>query len=367
MGQTLRFTGMLLRAYVRDRTALFFTFLLPFLFMIIFGFLNFGGFSRVDVGLVDQATNADSERFIGALRQVPTLRVSSVADEATALRRLRRSELDMALVIPPDFRIQPATAVGASGPVTVRLFENQAAPQESAVGRAIVGDVIDRISFGALGAVPSVRIERQEVSGVSLRYVDFLVPGILGMNVMQLNVFSVAFALVAQRQRGVLRRIFATPLDPGRFLAAHGLMRLGLSVGQVLILLAVAFALFQVRIVGSLVDVLIVAIVGAVPFLMQGFAIAGWARTENQVPPVANLLTLPQFFLSGVFFPKEAAPEVIRPVTNWLPLTLLNDALREISAQGATLWDERVPIAGLLVWAIVSFALAAKLLRVRED
>jgi ABC-2 type transport system permease protein len=208
---------------------------------------------------------------------------------------------------------------------------------------------------------------REKVSGVSLRYVDFLVPGILGMNVMQLNIFSVAFALVAQRQRGVLRRIFATPLDPRRFLAAHGLMRLGLSIGQVLILLAVAFALFRVRIVGSLADLLVVAILGAVPFLMQGFAIAGWARTENQVPPVANLITLPQFFLSGVFFPKEAAPEVIRPITNYLPLTLLNDALREISAQGASLWDERTQILGLAAWAVVSFVLAVRLLRLRED
>lgn len=199
------------------------------------------------------------------------------------------------------------------------------------------------------------------------RYVDFLVPGILGMNVMQLNIFSVAFALVAQRQRGVLRRIFATPLDPRRFLAAHGLMRLGLSMVQVLILVAVAFALFQVRIVGGLVDLLIVAIVGAIPFLMQGFAIAGWARTENQVPPVANLITLPQFFLSGVFFPKEAAPDVIRPITDVLPLTLLNDALREVSTQGASLWDVRAPLLGLAIWGVVSFALAVRLLRVRED
>jgi ABC-2 type transport system permease protein len=363
--QTLRFTLTLLRAYVRDRAALFFTFFLPFLFMIIFGFLNFGGFSRVDVGLVDRAGNADSERFVGALRQVPTLRVSTQSSEDAALRGLRRSELDMALVIPADFRLQPVRAGGTAA--TIKLFENEAAPQESAVGRAIVSEVVDRISFGTLGTVPSVQIERQEVSGVRLRYVDFLVPGILGMNVMQLNIFSVAFALVAQRQRGVLRRIFATPFEPGRFLAAHGLMRLGLSVGQVLILLAVAFALFQVRIVGSLAELLVVAIVGAVPFLMQGFAIAGWARTENQVPPVANLITLPQFFLSGVFFPKEAAPEVIRPITNWLPLTLLNDALREISAQGASLWDERVPLLGLVVWAVASFALAVRLLRLRED
>ncbi|MBI2773105.1 MAG: ABC transporter permease [Chloroflexi bacterium] len=348
---------MLLRAYVRDRSALFFTFFLPFLFMIIFGFLNFGSLGRVDVGIVDEAGNPDSERFVQSLAQIPSLRIERVARDAMA-RKLQRSELDLAIVIPADFRIRPLAA-----PAAIQLYENQATTQEVAVGRAIIGDVIDRISFAAAGSAPVITVSRQEVSGVRLRYVDFLVPGILGLNVMQLNIFSIAFALVAQKQRGVLRRIFATPLDPRRFVAAHGLMRLILSMVQVGILLVVAFLLFQVQVVGNIFALFAVALIGAVPFLMQGFALAGWAETENQVPPVANLLTLPQFFLSGVFFSKEAAPALIRPISDLLPLTLLNDALREISTQGATLWDVRSQLLGLVVWAVVSFAVAVRLLR----
>ncbi|MEK7285035.1 MAG: ABC transporter permease, partial [Chloroflexota bacterium] len=144
MAQTLRFTLMLLRAYVRDRTALFFSLLLPLLLMVIFGFLNFGSFGRVDLGVVVDATSADSERFIAALSQVRTLRVVRVS-EAEATRRLRRSELDLALVLPSDFRIVPARA-GASVP-RVRLYENEASPQEAAVGAAIITETINRISF----------------------------------------------------------------------------------------------------------------------------------------------------------------------------------------------------------------------------
>ncbi|MEK7285045.1 MAG: ABC transporter permease, partial [Chloroflexota bacterium] len=204
---------------------------------------------------------------------------------------------------------------------------------------------------------------REAISGVRLRYVDFLVPGILGLNVMQIGVFSVAFGLVIQKQRGVLRRLMATPLDPKRFLAAHTLMRLVLAAAQVAILLLVAFLLFRVVIVGSLLDLFAVALIGAVPFLMQGFALAGWAKTDNQAAPLANLITLPQFFLSGVFFPKEAAPEAIRPLTNLLPLTLFNDALREISTQGSSFWDVRMQVAGLVVWTAIGFILAVRLLR----
>jgi ABC-2 type transport system permease protein len=362
MRQTLRFTGSLLRAYVRDRSALFFTFFMPFLFMLIFGSLNFGALGRIDVGYVDEAGGPDAERIVAALQQVSALRMERLDDRAALDRRLQRSELDMGLVVPAGFRVAPAGA-----PATLELYANQAAPQESAVGRSIVMDVVGRASLAASGSAPAITVSERQVSGVRLRYVDFLVPGILGMNVMQLNIFSVAFALVIQRQRGVIRRIFATPLSPARFLAAHSLLRLGLSVAQVAILLVLSFLLFDVRVVGGLADLVVVAIVGAVAFLMQGFAIAGWARTENQVPPVANLITLPQFFLSGVFFPKETAPDLIEPVTRYLPLTLFNDALREVSAQGASLWDVRAQLLGLALWGLAGFVIAVRLLKLREE
>lgn len=360
MRQVLRFTRVLLRAYFRDRTAVFFSFFLPFLLMVIFGYLNFGALGNVDIGVVDDAKGPDSERLVAALRQIPTMRVETL-DLDTALRKLKRSELSLALAIPADFRMAPARP-GAAVPA-LRLYENEAAPQQVAVGRAILGDVIDRFSFAAAGAAPIASVASEAVTGVRLRYVDFLVPGILGLQIMQLNIFSVAFALVSQKQRGVLRRLFATPLSPRRFVMAHGLMRLLLSVVQVGILLVVAFVLFRVQVVGSVVALFAVALIGALPFLMQGFSLAGWASTEDQVPPIANLLTLPQFFLSGVFFSKDAAPQVIRPIADLLPLTLLNDALREISTQGASIFDVRIQVLGLAAWALVSFAVAVRLLR----
>ena len=133
-------------------------------------------------------------------------------------------------------------------------------------------------------------------------------------------------------------------------LAAHVLTRLVIATGQVGVLLLVALVLFNVTIVGGLFPLIVVALLGTILFLTIGFALAGWATTENQVPAIAQLITLPQFFFSGVFFSKNAAPELIRPVTNWLPLTLLNDALREISVQGATLhWffaSSATPLSG---------------------
>jgi ABC-2 type transport system permease protein len=360
MRQTLRLTNLYLRAYVRDRIALFFSLIVPLMLMVIFGYLNLGDFGRVSVAIDDQAKNAASAQFLDVLRKIETLQITErPADEA--LVKLRRTELDMLVVLPKDFVIAPARPGQAVPQLTI--YGDDARPQQVAVGRQIIAQVIDRLSFAVTQTAPVVAINEQSVQGVRLRYVDFLVPGILGVNIMQLAIFSVAFALVADKQRGVLRRIMATPVRIPSLLTSQVLTRLVIATGQVAVLLLVALILFNVTIVGGLAPLVVVALLGTILFLMIGFALAGWARTENQVPAIAQLITLPQFFFSGVFFSKNAAPEAIRPITNLLPLTFLNDALREISVQGATLWDVRMQIVGLLVWTVLGFILAVRLFR----
>ena len=360
MRQALLLTVMYLRAYVRDRTAMFFSLVVPLMLMLIFGSLNLGAFGKVSLALDDQADNAASQQFASALEKVGTLDVKREPAD-TALTKLRRTELDMLLVIPRDFAIAP-TRAGQPVP-TATMYGNAARPQQVSVGEAIVNELITQLSFAVNQSAPVVKIEQKDVEGVRLRYVDFLVPGILGVNVMQLAIFSVAFALVVDKRRGVLRRLMATPLKPATFLAAQVVTRLVLAALQVLVLIGVAVFLFDVHPVGGILPLLVVALLGAVLFLTIGFALAGWAETENQVPAIAQLITLPQFFFSGVFFSKDAAPEVIRPITNALPLTFLNDALREISVQGATIWDVRMQLLGLLVWTVVGFLLAVRFFR----
>ena len=360
MRQSLLLTLMYLRAYVRDRTAMFFSLVVPLMLMVIFGSLNLGAFGRVSMAIDDQAGNDASRQLVSALRQVDTLSLREV-DSDTARRQLTRTELDMLLVIPRDFAVTPS-ALGRPVP-TLTVYGNQSRPQQVSVGGAVVNEVITRLSFAVNQSAPVVNIRQEDVEGVRLRYVDFLMPGILGVNVMQLAIFSVAFALVVDKRRGVLRRIMATPLRPWRFLVAQVLTRLVLAAMQVLILIGVAVAMFGVRPVGGIPALVLVSLLGCVLFLTVGFALAGWAETENQVPAIAQIITLPQFFFSGVFFDKSAAPDVIQPITERLPLTILNDALREISVQGATLWDVRLSLLGLAAWTLVGFFLAIRFFR----
>jgi ABC-2 type transport system permease protein len=360
VGQVLGYTALLLRSYARDRTALFFGFLFPLLFMALFGVLNFGGDVRVSLAVVDEAKNEHSASFISSLRAIETFQVTTDEREA-ALADLTANDRDLVLVIPRDFRIAPA-APGAGVP-KLTLYESSAEPQAAAIGRSILMSVVNQLSFAVTQTAPVVTVEREEITGRNLKYVDFLTPGILGMTIMQLGISGVAFSFVAERQRGVIRRIMATPIPRRNYMASHVLQRLILAVVQVLILLAVAVFAFNVTVIGGLGSLLLVAVLGAIVFLCLGFAVTGLLATENQAAVVTQVVTLPQLFLSGVFFSRDAVPAFLKPVADLLPLTFLNDALRDIATTGASLADVGPQILGLGVWAVVSFFAAYRLFR----
>ncbi|MEP6694407.1 MAG: ABC transporter permease [Chloroflexota bacterium] len=346
---------MLLRAYTRDWTALFFGFFFPLIFMGLFGILNFGSFGHVTIGIVDDANNADSQAFRAGLGKIETLQLSS-GNVDEQLAKLQKGERDIVLMIPADFKIAPARP-GSAVP-TLTVYANQGRGEQVAVGSAILTQVIDQLSFAVTQTAPVVTVKREEVVGRNLKYVDFLTPGIVGMTIMQLGVASVMFSFVVDRQRGVIRRIMATPISRRNYMAAHVLERLLLAVIQVLILLGVAVLAFKVSVVGSLALVLGIAVLGSVMFLCLGFAVTGFVTTENQAPAIMQLVTLPQMFLSGVFFSRDAVPAFLKPVSDLLPLTFLNDALRQVSTAGASVADIGGDLIGIVVWSVLLFFVA---------
>lgn len=358
MDQVLRYTVMLLRSYTRDRAALFFGFFFPLIFMLLFGILNLGAIGNVNIGVVDEAQSADSRQLISTLSAITTLKVTvgTSDDERT---RLSAGDRDAVIVIPRDFRLAPPQG---TAPI-MTLLTSRARPEQGVIASAIVTQIVDQMSFAVTRTSPIVQLDRQEVSGRNARYVDFLTPGILGMTIMQLGISSVAFAFVVDRQRGVIRRIMATPISRRSFIAAHVLYRLIVSIIQVLILLAVAVLVFKVTVVGNILVLLAVTVLGALLFLCLGFAVTGLVATENAAAPVTQLVTLPQMFLSGVFFSRDAAPAFLRPIADYLPLTFLNDALRNVATAGAGLSDIGPQLLGLVAWIAVSFVLAFRFFR----
>lgn len=347
------------KMFVRNRLALFFSLFLPLVIMLIFGVLNFEGSTSVSLGVVDEAQTDASAAFVDALGEYEYLEISegSRDDELAALEDGDRG---FVLVVPEDFE-------GFGGEPMVAYAAN-ADPSQAQVGQGLLQQAVSRAllssSGGPIPNVPAVQapLTFESVASRDLGYIDFLVPGIVGMTVMQLGLFGVAFGFVQLKRTGALRRLFATPTPPAYFLSAQVASRVVLGYLQVAILVGIGIW-FGLQMFGSWLVLAVIIGLALLIFLAMGFGIAGWAKNEDQAAPVANLVSLPMLFLSGVFFPREAMPDVLRGITGFMPLTYVNDALRGVMNEGAALVDLGPQLLGMGVWAVIAFVVAVWLFK----
>jgi ABC-type multidrug transport system permease subunit len=195
------------------------------------------------------------------------------------------------------------------------------------------------------------------------RYIDFLIPGMVGMGLMQSGLWGIGFVIVEMRTRKLIKRMVATPMKRAHFLLAFVLMRALFLVGELPIILGFAALVFAVPIRGSLALLLALTLLGSFVFAGLGLLVASRARNTQTVQGLINLASLPMFILSGVFFSSARFPEEMQPLIHMLPLTALNDALRAVMLDGAGPAALGVPVAVMAVWGGASFVAALKLFR----
>ena len=348
-------TWSTIKMWSRDRASLFWTFFLPLVIMVIFGLLNFGELGKVDLGIVDQAQNDASAAFINELSGIDALRIATGAAE-TEQAQLADGQRDVVVILPPDF-------AAPENPVVVRAFYHGGRAGESQVGISILRSALDELNFAITGAERPVTLDARPVAARNLGYIDFLMPGVIGMSIMQLGLFSVAFSFVTMKREGVLRRLLATPLNPATLLIAQVITRLIVVVVQTLILAGVAIFLFGAEFAGNFFAVLLAATLGGAVFLALGFAVSGWARSEQQAAPLANIVSLPMMFLSGVFFSRDVLPDILQRITDYLPLTYLVEAIRGMTVQGDSIIAQWPNFLGMAVWLAVAFIIANRTFR----
>jgi ABC-2 type transport system permease protein len=362
---------MSLRAYYRNVQAIFFSLVFPLLIMVIFGLLNLGGSTSVHVGVVDLAHNQASARLIDGLKQIPGNPVKiDQGSQSHELDAINKGDRDLVMVLPAELGAtdgSPICKYPPTGcppvivkPATITAYLNQARPGQAQVARAILEQFASRASFGVAGITPAFSVEAKPLTGKNQTYVDFLVPGVIAMSVMQTGIFSVAFAFVELREKGILRRLMATPMRRLDFMSAQIATRLLMGVVQVALLLAIGVIAFHFHLSGNILNILAAAAVGSVVFIAMGFVISGLSKNEDSVPAFANLIVLPMMFLSGVFFPIDSVPSWLRVISDRLPLTFLTDSLRHISLDGASLWTVRWDLLWLGVWLALMAFLAVR-------
>jgi ABC-2 type transport system permease protein len=288
------------RMFVRNRAAVFFSLFLPLIIMLIFGVLNFDRGTTIKLGVVDEAHNSASAKLVSGLSAFDYLDLSKGSRDAE-LASLAVGDRGFVLVIPAGFDPKLGQESG------LVAYASTGDPQQSQVGLGLLQQAVGTALFAPVGGnppggvfgAPPVRFEA--VRSRQLGYIDFLVPGIVGMTVMQLGLFGVAFGFVHLKRTGALRRLFATPTPPAYFLSAQVASRLIIAFVQVVILFGIGIW-FGLQMFGDYLSLAAIVLLGSVIFLAVGFSIAGWAKNEDQAAPVANLISLPMMFLSGVFF-----------------------------------------------------------------
>ncbi|RYE11264.1 MAG: ABC transporter permease, partial [Sphingobacteriaceae bacterium] len=210
---------------------------------------------------------------------------------------------------------------------------------------------------------PVAEIREVTVKGREYKTIDFILPGQLGFSLLSTGVFGTAFVFLSLRITLVIKRFFATPVQRFSIVLGEALARITFAlIGALIIILIGHFAFGFTLIHGfiTVINMLVLATIGIIVFMGFGFIISGIAKNETSVPPIANIVTLPQFLLSGTFFSINAFPSWLQPISKALPLTYLNDAMRKVAFEGAGLLDVGHQLLILAIWGIIVYAVAVK-------
>lgn len=339
----IELTTIRMREFLREKEAVFWVFIFPVLMTFALGvaFRNTGP-DKTPVAIEAATTDSRVNELVGMLGQSPEINPLVMSpDEAS--RALRSGKVS--IIVKPqndsfEYRFDPTRP-------------------ESRAARLLVDDALQR----GRGRTDVVKVGDEKITEPGARYVDFLVPGLIGMNLMGSGLWGLGFTVVIARSKKLLKRFAATPMRRSHYLLSFMLSRLLFLTLEVVAVVAFAWVAFGFTVRGSWVSLVLMTILGGFTFSGIGLLVAARPTTIEGVSGLMNFIMLPMWLLSGTFFSSERFPEVFQPFIKALPLTALNDVLRSLMNEGATLSSNWAPITIMLAWCVISFVIALKIFR----
>ena len=358
----LAITKASLKAIFRSPSAVIFSFVFPFIFILVFGFVgNSGARFNYNVALEDgcDTTNA----FFAALEHTEGVNIITYSTKDSLADDLQKGRIAGVL----DVLKNPA----GTPPYIVKFrsttSSNDQWPQFKVLIESVINEVSNRVYSGrphyaAFDFNPSTDIAQVR----QYKTIDFILPGQLGFSLLSSGVFGVAFMFFSLRNTLVLKRFFATPISRTYIVLGEGLSRVLFQLLTAIVIIIAGRFLFGFTLIHgfeTFIEMLVLSFIGLIVFMGLGFIVSGLAKSESTIPPFSYLLTLPQFLLGGTFFSVEAFPKWLQPISKALPLTYLNTAMRNVAFEGQNLWDVRNQIMVLLLWGIVIYTVAIKVFK----
>lgn len=332
------------REFTRQPEAVFWTFVFPILLAVGLG-LAFRSRApdRPRIGIV--ASMPGAERILASLKRDSSIRIEQMTDSAAA-RALRTSRIALLVVPETGGKVRYVYDPSRSESASARLLADRA------------------IQVGA-GRTDPVAVTEKTITEKGSRYIDFVIPGLLGMNLMGSGVWGIGFAIVDSRSKRLLKRFMATPMSRAQYLLSFLFSRLFFLVLEVVTLLGFGALVFGVPMRGSFAELGVICLLSALTFSAIGLLIASRARTVEGVSGLMNFVMLPMWIFSGVFFSSSNFPGIVQPLIKALPLTAVNDALRANMLEGTQITALGVEMAVIVGWLVIGFIAALKLFRWR--
>ena len=343
------------RSIIRSPSAVIFGLGFPLIFIVVFANISGRGVA-VDVGVAKTCDTASPVYQV--LKRNPVVKL--ITDKTTAEMTTSLSRGDIAAII--DIQKN-----NARPPFTVNVKYCNASAQKGGIFKSLLSTITYQVNSYNNNAPPAVtQVRETTIKGREYKYIDFLLPGMLGFSLLSAGVFGTAFVFLSLRMTLVIKRFFATPVKKYSIVLGEALARLVFSLLGALFIILVGYYKYDFTLIHGVVTVLnmlVLSAIGLIIFMGFGFIISGIAKNESSVPPISNIITMPQFLLSGTFFSAAAFPGWLQSISKILPLTYLNDAMREVAFEGAGLGDVTHQLLIMLIWFVGIYAVAVKTFR----
>jgi ABC-2 type transport system permease protein len=344
----------------RDKTALFFTFLFPLIFLLVFGYANKNTGVSFSVALLNESQSNAAKQTEQAIKNAKVFKVDeSLSTMQLAKEQLKRGQIDSIIVLPKTFGDLKNGV--PSGQAQVIYTQNSA--QAGQAVQSVLQAQFTKANEKFVKTVTPFEAVAVKSNEQSLTSFDYAFAGILGFTILGSGIFGPINIFPELKKMGILRRLHTTPLRVWQYFLSVMLGNAVVGLMSLALMYVVAVQLFDLHIAGNIIELIFFLSFSLIMILGIGLAIGGWAKNERQAAPLANIIVFPMMFLSGTFFPRFGFPEWLQNVTDFFPLTPVIDGARLITTEGLHLNQLGPQLAIMAGWTIVVYFVAFRVFR----
>lgn len=347
----------------RDKVGIFFVFIFPLIFLVIFGSI-FNGNDDVSfrIALLNESKTQFASQFVKEIKNNKVLKVDDeISTIEAAKEKMNRGQLEATIILPSDFGVQQEGKQFPSG--QARVLYDQSNEQAGQTLSSVMSDVFKEINQKLVPTETPFSARAESTATKGLTRFDYTFSGILGFTLLSLGIFGPTTVFPRLKQKGVLRRYHTTTLKVWQYFTGNVISNGIIGMIAVAFMFTAALLFFDLNMRGSYFTLASVVLLGTTMLFGIGLSLGGWAKNENQAAPMAQLVTLPMMFLSGVFFPTFLMPEILQNITKFIPLTPIIDSVRLIITENASFADLAPQFAVMAVWTVVIYFIAFKVFR----